>query len=410
MFEPQDHPDDLAYPGGPPVQPYDITGYTLAEQMGVGYDRMFDTVSGPITRVTEDLLTPPAGRVIGSGSAGWLLRHETNNSFILTNRLLAAGLPVSWVESATSAAGVDFAPGAVWIPASAEAGRIVGDSVSALGIDAYAVDAAPAGETLAIAPVRIGLVDQYGGVMPSGWTRWLLEQFEFPFEVVFPPELDAGNINAKYDVLLFANGTVPPDGALWRGRGGSMPSAEEIPAEYRDQLGLVTAERTVPQLKAFAEGGGTIIAVGGATQLTAMLGAPLTPALAATTAGAATALAETEFFIPGALLEARIDPAQPLAYGVPDNVNLFFDRNQTFTLADGGAAEQVGWFDSAAPLRSGWAVGQDKLQGTTAIADVDMGRGKLFVLGTDVSQRGQPYETFKILFNGLLYGPAAAKD
>lgn len=410
MFEPQDHPDDLAYPGGPPVQPYDITGYTLVEQMGVDYDRTFDTVSGPLTRVTEELLAPPAGRVIGSGAAGWLLRHETNNSFVLTNRLLAAGLPVSWVEDATSAGGVEFAPGAVWIPASAEAGRIVADSVGALGIDAYAVDAAPTGEALAIAPVRIGLVDQYGGVMPSGWTRWLLEEFEFPFEVVFPPELDAGNLNAKYDVLLFANGTVPPDGALWRGRGGSMPEPEDIPAEYRDQLGLVTAERTAPQLKAFAQGGGTIIAVGGATQLTALLGAPLAPALATTAEGKTAGLEETEFFIPGALMEARIDPAQPLAYGVPDTVNLFFDRNQTFTLTDEAAAEPVSWFDSATPLRSGWAVGQEKLQGTTAIADVDMGQGKLFVLGTDVSQRGQPYETFKILFNGLLYGPAAAKD
>ena len=32
-------------------------------------------------------------------------------------------------------------------------------------------------------PVRIGLWDQYGGSMPSGWTRWIFEQCEFPFEV-----------------------------------------------------------------------------------------------------------------------------------------------------------------------------------------------------------------------------------
>ena len=37
-------------------------------------------------------------------------------------------------------------------------------------------------------PVRIGLWDQYGGSMPSGWTRWLLEQYEFPFEVVYPAD------------------------------------------------------------------------------------------------------------------------------------------------------------------------------------------------------------------------------
>ena len=51
--------------------------------------------------------------------------------------------------------------------------------------------------------LRIGLADRYGGSMPSGWTRFLLEQFEFPFEVVFPKTLDAGNLSSKFDVLIF---------------------------------------------------------------------------------------------------------------------------------------------------------------------------------------------------------------
>ena len=60
---------------------------------------------------------------------------------------------------------------------------------------------------------RIGLWDQYGGSMPSGWTRWILEQFEFPFSRVFAPELDAGNLNAKYDALIFVDGAIPGGGA-----------------------------------------------------------------------------------------------------------------------------------------------------------------------------------------------------
>src|SRR2546428_6671272 len=65
-------------------------------------------------------------------------------------------------------------------------------------------------------PVRIGLWDQYGGSMPSGWTRWLFEQFEFPFEVVYPKTLDAGNLASKFDVLVFPSDMVPAGG----GRGG----------------------------------------------------------------------------------------------------------------------------------------------------------------------------------------------
>ncbi|MBT0669761.1 peptidase [Novosphingobium profundi] len=411
MFEPQDHPHDLAYPGGPPKAPYDITGYTLSEQMGVDYARVFETLDVPAGPVT-DLITVPAGRVIGEGRAGWLVRHETNNSFILTNRLLKAGLPVSWLQSATTADGVDFAPGAVWIPASAQAAKIVTGSLAGLGIDAYALDTAPTGATLPIRPVRVGLVDQYGGVIASGWTRWLLERYEFPFEVVYPSALDKGNLKARYDVLVFANGTVPPvkDGP-WAGRTSKMPDAAKIPANYRSELGLVTAAKTAPALSAFAQGGGTIIAIGNAAQLATMLKAPLRPALAKDEDGTLKGLSTKEFFIPGALLEARVDPRQPLAYGVADEVTLFFDRSQSFKLTgEAGQVTQVSWYDSASPLRSGWAVGQERLEGTTAIADVTLGKGKLFVMGPEVTQRAQPYPTFKFLFNGILYGPAANSE
>ena len=51
MFEPQDHPNDFAYPGGPPNPPYDITGWTLAMQMGVKFDRILDGFDGPFEKI-----------------------------------------------------------------------------------------------------------------------------------------------------------------------------------------------------------------------------------------------------------------------------------------------------------------------------------------------------------------------
>ena len=47
MFEPQDHPDDFAYPGGPPRPPYDSAGWTLAFTMGVKFDRVLEAFDGP---------------------------------------------------------------------------------------------------------------------------------------------------------------------------------------------------------------------------------------------------------------------------------------------------------------------------------------------------------------------------
>ena len=84
----------------------------------------------------------------------------------------------------------------------------------------YALAQAPGGEAIKIRPVRTGLYDQYGGMMPSGWTRWLFEHLEFPFEIVYPTILDAGNLRSKFDVLVFAEGAMR--GNTGRGAGGGV--------------------------------------------------------------------------------------------------------------------------------------------------------------------------------------------
>ncbi len=407
MFEPQDHPHDAEYPGGPPKAPYDITGYTLAYQMGVGFDRILDGFDGQFQRV-PDLLTATPGRIVGTGKAGWLVGHETNNSFILTNRLLNAGVRVSWFAGITKADGRTLAPGAIWIPASPTATTILKSSIGQLGIDAHAVNTVPSGVALALKPVRVGLVDRYGGVIPAGWTRWLLEQYEFPFKVVYPQELDAGNLNAKYDVLVFADGTMPATpGGPYPGGNRALPDSKDIPAEYRAWLGEVTPDKTLPAVAAFAKAGGTVLTVGSANRLATLLDPQIQPALVTKKVdGSLAALDKKQFYIPGAVLSAKVDPRQPLAYGMTPTVDIFFDESQPFVLT--GTAKPVAWFDGPAPLRSGWAVGQERLNGTVAIVDADLGRGKLFAMGPEVTQRAQPYATFKLLFNGLLYGPAIA--
>ncbi|KAK0360907.1 hypothetical protein LTR94_025509, partial [Friedmanniomyces endolithicus] len=66
MFEPQNHPDDIPYPGAAPTPPYDVSGYTLAYQMGVKFDRLHDNIQGPFEKVA-DVMAPPPGAVTGRG-------------------------------------------------------------------------------------------------------------------------------------------------------------------------------------------------------------------------------------------------------------------------------------------------------------------------------------------------------
>ncbi|MDP2213603.1 M14 family metallopeptidase [Phenylobacterium sp.] len=410
MFEPQDHPHDTEYPGGPPKAPYDVTGYTLAYQMGIKFDRILEGFDAPTERL-PDLATPPAGSVKGSGTAGWLISHEPNNSFTLTTRLLKAGQPVFWLKDGAKAGAVSFGPGAIWVPASTEARAVIAGSVGALGIDAYAVGAKPAGEALPLKPIRIGLVDVYGGSMPSGWNRWLFEQFEAPFEVVYPQRLDAGDLGKDYDVLVFADGVIPapPGGPFRAGRTSSQPQAADIPAEYHPWLGTITDGTTLPQVAEFIRKGGTVITIGSSSRLATAIGTPVDVAIAQQDGDRLAALPTKEFFIPGSVLRAKVDNRQPLAYGLPQEVDVFFDRSPTFRPKAGAAGvTPVAWFGDEAPLRSGWAVGQERLNGAVGILDIDLGEGKLFVMGPEVTQRAQSYGTFKFLFNGLLYGPAVA--
>jgi hypothetical protein len=409
MFEPQDHPQDFEYPGGPPIKPYDTTGYTLALQMGVKYDRILSGFSGPFTPVSG-LIKAPAGHIMGSGQAGWLVDHATINEFVLTNRLLKAKLPVSWLKTASGAAGHDFAPGAVWVPYSSAAAAIVIKSVSELGIDAYATDAAPAGAAMALKPMRIGLVDVYGGSMTSGWTRWLFEQLEFPFQLVYPQRLDSGDLKKDFDVIVMTDGIYTSSARRPPAR-QRQPKPEEIPAQYRSWLGFVTDEKTVPQLDAFVKAGGTLVASGSSSHIAEAMQLPVQDALLEKTAdGKDKPIAETKFYVPGSVLAASVDNSQPLAYGMSNNAMVFFEDSPTFKISQGlRNITPVVWYSDADPLRSGWGWGQKILQGTDAVLDITDGAGKVFVLGPEVTQRGQSYGTFKLFFNGLYYGPAAAQ-
>jgi hypothetical protein len=239
----------------------------------------------------------------------------------------------------------------------------------------------------------------------------LLEQYEFPFEVVYPQTLTAGNLNERFDVLVFTDGTTPAlNHAAYRPqRNQPLPQAEDIPEAYRAWLGEVTADGAVPQIAEFARNGGSVITIGGANRLAHLLGAPIAPALVKEENGTQRPLATTEFFLPGSILSARVDNTDPLAFGMPAQADVFFSNGQTYRIA-GEGAKSVAWFDTDAPLRSGWAHHQELLKDTSAVVEVDIGKGKLFVYGVEVLQRAQPAGTFRLFFNGLLYGPAVAAD
>jgi len=120
-------------------------------------------------------------------------------------------------------------------------------------------------------------------------------------------------------------------------------------------------------------------------------------------------LPREKFYIPGSLLKTTIDNTNPLAYGMPEQVDVFFDNSPVFRMEPNAELKKtsaVAWFSGTAPLDSGWAWGQQYLDGGTAVAEATVGEGKVFLLGPEVAFRSQPHATYKLLFNGLYFGSA----
>ena len=413
MFEPQDHPNDFAYPGGPPKPPYDNAGYTLAFTMGVKFDRMLDGFDCPC-EVIPGLATPPAATIAGAaGARGYLIDPAANDAVLPVNRALKAGAAVYRTSSAMTAGGRTYGQGTYYIAATPETKAIVEKAARDLDLHIAGTQAS-AGDAARVTPKRIGVWDQYGGSMPAGHTKWLLEQFEFPYEIVYPQILDEGNLRQKFDVLVFVTGAIPAVRRAGGGGGelssltdffGRQPSPESVPAEFRPWLGKVTAEKTIPQIKTFLDEGGVVIAIGTSTSLAQQLGLPVKDQLVEKTpAGEERDLPREKFYVPGSVLRVAVDNTQPVAAGFDKAVDVFFDDSPTFRLEPDAAArgvKAIAWYDSDKPLRSGWAWGQGYLEGGVAIAQAEVGKGKLFLFGPEILFRGQPHGTFKFFFNGI---------
>jgi hypothetical protein len=406
MFDPQDHPNDFQYPGGPPVRPYDIAGWTPAFSMGFRFDRVLDPFDGPFRQIAYGEIQKPSVKFAKSSSgAGYILDVQTNNSFVAVNNLLAAGVDIYRITKQTTKA-QSYRQGSFFVPASAKAEPILEKASSELGVNVIPASKKPEGSTEKLAKARIALWDQYGGSMPSGWVRWILEQNKFPFSRLYVKEIDGGNLRSKYDVIIFVTEAIPS--LTNESRGGARengPKDEDLPEEYRSQTGRITVAKSIPALKKFLEEGGSIITIGTSTSLAYHLKLPVKNGLTEINNGTLRNLPSEKYFIPGSILRVSVDSTQSAAWGMRSTADVFFDSSPVFKLAadaiSRGELTPLAWFASDKSLRSGWAWGQEYLQDGVAAFSAKVGNGKLYCFGPEIAFRGQTQGTYKFLFNPL---------
>ncbi len=397
MFEPQDHPNDFQYPGGPPVRPYDAAGWTLAYQMGIKFDRILNGFDGPFETIPYGKIQTHLSKTITQNKGGYILDAGANNTYLAVNNLMKNGIGVYRLLSP----GAGYNAGDFYV--EGKGFNLLEKASEEIGLKVKSMTKASANKKK-LQPSRIALYDQYGGSMPSGWTRWLMEQFHFPFKVIYPQEIDNGNLNSKYDVILFIDTYMPIGNRTFRSR---QPKPEDIPEEFRSWLGSITKEKTIPALKAFLENGGQVVTVGNSTSLAYLLDLPVKNALTETAPdGDVKQLSSNDYFIPGSILTSIIDTTQIENSGLYSQANMVFDNSNVFSLnpdAIGKGLRPLAWFGEVKPLKSGWAWGQPYLKEGVIAFVAPVGKGKFYACSTEITFRAQPYGTFKMLFNQLYH-------
>ncbi|HMF96108.1 MAG TPA: M14 family metallopeptidase [Vicinamibacterales bacterium] len=415
LLTPQVYPDMRLYPGGPPKRPYDITGWTLSYQMGVRADRVSDAVTVATEKV-EGASVPSVP--IPAAARTYAIDPRANDSFIAVNRLLKAGDAVSRTAAAITVDGAEWPAGTFLVTASSATSARIEQIVRALGVRVVALagagsDTTPTGVGPAfdtgrsgvrpprrVRAPRIGLYHGWGGNMDEGWTRWLLEQFEFAYTSLFDRDVRAGNLRAKFDVILLPDATY--DQMLNGMAPGSMPEA---------YTGGMTA-RGVANLYEFVTQGGTLVAMDRASEL------PLTTfglPVRNVTAG----LRDTDFYIPGSILRITVDPTHPVAYGMPPDAAAFFINSPAFAVGrrasqfdDSPAVEPpvpdslhiVARYPESNLLMSGWMLGERLVARRAAVIEAAVDKGHVVLLGFRSEHRGQTHGTYKLLFNSILLG------
>jgi hypothetical protein len=399
MFEPQDHPNDFQYPGGPPVRPYDAAGWTPAYTMGLEFDRILEPFDGPFETIAYGEEQKHKGSFTKlAGAVGYTFSTKENASFILINDLLKEGIEVEKNSEY------------FYVAASDKAKPILENAAAKYGVKITGVQQKLNMGAVGLKPSRIALWDVYGGSMPSGWTRWIFEQYHFPFTVLFAKEIDAGNLKSKYDVILFVGGAIPAFRAeagsnAMGGYEGREPNEKEIPEMYHAQLGRITATKSIPALKEFTEAGGTIITVGSSANLAYHFKLPIRNALVEMVNGKERPLPGEKFYIPGSVMQVAVNNEHKANWGMKPNADVYFSASPVFNLLPNatatGEVTPLAWYATDKTLRSGWAYGQSYLQQTVAAFEAKVGKGKLMVYGPEITFRGQTHSTYKMLFNQL---------
>jgi hypothetical protein len=353
LLEIQHYPKRLLWPGGPPEQPYDVTGWTLPLQMGV---RVHPLTTLPVAKPFPDLIEA---------------RDMRGMNFINARHTVEYG------EIARSLA---------------ETKKVTVNS----GANSYTLSRLP----------RIAIYRPWTGNMDEGWCRWVLEQFHLPYVSLTDSGAKAGKLRDHFDVLLV------PDMSLREMRDGNSPT--DFPPPYAGGLGTSGIEAI---REFVTKGGTLVLLDHASELATESLGVPVKRIVVPrrltdeTRSRAPEAGESTEpLYAPGSILRVLVDTTNAVAFGMPDTAAVYFTNSVTFDVTAASQVRVIARYPERGEdiLLSGYLQGASQIAGKAAAISVPVGRGHIVMFGFRPQHRGQSYGTFRMLFNALLAGGGTA--
>jgi hypothetical protein len=386
MLETQTYPEVRRGPNAPPEPPYDVTAWSLGMLLGVDTVFVKDPLPTiPMTRL--DGLPKTAGEVSGNGPR-FAFDYKGADTAIAINRLLKDGAQVAFDGASHVAVTGVSRPKMEQLAKEFGLKVTANDERRTAAETSRTTNGSEAARTSNVAfhAPRVAMYQPWtGGNMDEGWTRWVLEQYEFNLASIHNADVRAGKLRQKFDAIIVADQN--PRDIL---EGYDAPA---IRPEYRGGIG----EEGLNHLKQFVADGGTLVTMGNACDL-AIEKLPIP------VRNLKKGLTRDQHFAPGAILRLEVDGQHPLGYGVAPSTYGFYINSPFFTLVEGFASQKtsvVARYPNTNVIASGWLKGEELMAGRAAVVAIDMNPGRVVLFGLRPQHRAQTHATFPMLFNAL---------
>ena len=371
ILEKQTYPEVRRSPTSPPEPPYDVTAWSLGMLLGVDHVFAHKPLADTLKLTRLDAAPKLDGKVTGNGPR-YVFDYRGPDAAKAINRLLKEGARLSLDKSRVL---VLSAP------------RKALDAVAAeLGLQIATADGAPPAGAGPLKAPRIGMYSPWtGGNMDEGWTRWVLEQYDFNLATLHNADIRDGKLRDKYDVIILPDQS---PGAITNGSTG-----QNVRPEYRGGIG----DEGIGALKEFLGQGGTLVTLGAASDLAIdRFGVPLK--------NLKSGLSRDQHFAPGTILNVEVDTAHPLGFGMKGNTFGFYNNSPFFSLTEGFTSQKlsvVARYPNTGVVASGWLKGEELMAGRAAVVTMETNPGRIVLFGLRPQHRAQTHATFPLLFNAL---------